>query len=57
MPHMSAWSVIETEALADEATLVRRLVSEAALDAPARAQITAAGADLVTRIRASAAPG
>jgi len=53
----SAWSLIETAALADETGLVRRLVAEAALDAPARAAITADGADLVTRIRASARPG
>ncbi len=58
MPNTSApWSTIETAALADETGLVRRLVAEAALDAPARAQITATGADLVTRIRASAKPG
>ena len=54
---LSSWSVIQTESLADETGLVRRLVAEGALDAPARAQITAAGADLVTRIRASARPG
>ena len=53
----SAWNVIQTASLADEAALVRRLVTEAALDAPARAEIVAAGADLVTRIRASAKPG
>jgi RHH-type proline utilization regulon transcriptional repressor/proline dehydrogenase/delta 1-pyrroline-5-carboxylate dehydrogenase len=57
MPTDSAWTVITTEALADETPLVRRLLAEAALDAPARAKITAAGADLVTRIRASARPG
>jgi RHH-type proline utilization regulon transcriptional repressor/proline dehydrogenase/delta 1-pyrroline-5-carboxylate dehydrogenase len=53
----AAWSTITTEALADEATLLRQLTAEAALDAPARAAITAQGADLVTRIRASARPG
>ena len=53
----SAWSVITTEALADEAGLVRRLAAEAALDGPARAAIVAQGADLVRRIRASAKPG
>ena len=53
----ATWSVITTDALADETGLVRHLVAAAALDAPARAQITAAGADLVTRIRASAKPG
>ena len=57
MPSSAAWFVIETAALADEATLVRQLLTEAALDAPARAKVTAAGADLVTRIRASARPG
>ncbi|AZL58520.1 bifunctional proline dehydrogenase/L-glutamate gamma-semialdehyde dehydrogenase PutA [Tabrizicola piscis] len=54
---LSSRSVIQTESLADETGLVRRLVAEAALDAPARAKITASGADLVTRIRASAKPG
>ncbi|MGL4236837.1 bifunctional proline dehydrogenase/L-glutamate gamma-semialdehyde dehydrogenase PutA [Tabrizicola sp.] len=53
----SAWSIIETGSLADEAALVRRLVAEAALDAPARAAIVAEGADLVKRIRASSRPG
>ena len=57
MPTDSAWTVISEEALADEALLVRRLLAEAALDAPARARVTAAGADLVTRIRASSRPG
>jgi RHH-type proline utilization regulon transcriptional repressor/proline dehydrogenase/delta 1-pyrroline-5-carboxylate dehydrogenase len=54
---LSAWSIIETGSLADEAALVRRLVAEAALDAPARAAIVADGADLVRRIRASSRPG
>ena len=53
----SAWSVIETQALADEAALVRRLLAEAALDAPDRAAIVSEGAELVRRIRASARPG
>ena len=53
----SAWSIIQTGSLADEAALVHRLVAEAALDAPARAAIVADGADLVRRIRASAKPG
>ena len=53
----SAWSLIGTAALADEAALVRRLVAEAALTPPARAAITADGADLVRRIRSSARPG
>ena len=51
------WSVIEGGALADEAALVARLIAEAGLDAAARARITAAGADLVARIRASVKPG
>jgi RHH-type proline utilization regulon transcriptional repressor/proline dehydrogenase/delta 1-pyrroline-5-carboxylate dehydrogenase len=51
------WSVITTEALADEAPLVARLVAEAALDAPARAAIVDRAAALVTRIRQSARPG
>ena len=55
--HDTAWSVIEAGSLADEATLVRRLISEAGLDAEARARITASGADLVRRIRGSAKPG
>jgi RHH-type proline utilization regulon transcriptional repressor/proline dehydrogenase/delta 1-pyrroline-5-carboxylate dehydrogenase len=53
----SAWSVIETQALADEVGLVRHLTASAALDAPARAEIVVKGADLVRRIRASAKPG
>ncbi|WP_431300538.1 bifunctional proline dehydrogenase/L-glutamate gamma-semialdehyde dehydrogenase PutA [Tabrizicola sp. BL-A-41-H6] len=55
--HDTAWSVIEAGSLADEATLVRRLIAEAGLDAEARARITASGADLVRRIRGSAKPG
>ncbi|MDZ4069840.1 MAG: bifunctional proline dehydrogenase/L-glutamate gamma-semialdehyde dehydrogenase PutA [Tabrizicola sp.] len=55
--HDTAWSVIEAGSLADEATLVRRLIGEAGLDAEARARITASGADLVRRIRGSAKPG
>ena len=53
----AVWSVIANGSLADETGLVRRLVAEAALDDSARAGITAAGADLVSRIRASAKPG
>jgi RHH-type transcriptional regulator, proline utilization regulon repressor / proline dehydrogenase / delta 1-pyrroline-5-carboxylate dehydrogenase len=51
------WDVIAHHGLTDEATLVRRLIADAALDAAARARIAAAGADLVARIRASAKPG
>jgi RHH-type transcriptional regulator, proline utilization regulon repressor / proline dehydrogenase / delta 1-pyrroline-5-carboxylate dehydrogenase len=51
------WSIIETGSLADEATLVRALIAQAGLDAETRARISAAGADLVRRIRASVKPG
>ncbi|MFN3972954.1 MAG: bifunctional proline dehydrogenase/L-glutamate gamma-semialdehyde dehydrogenase PutA [Gemmobacter sp.] len=44
-------------ALADEARLVADLIAAAALEAPDRTAIVAQGADLVTRIRASAKPG
>jgi RHH-type transcriptional regulator, proline utilization regulon repressor / proline dehydrogenase / delta 1-pyrroline-5-carboxylate dehydrogenase len=50
-------TVIDRHALADEATLVRSLIAEAGLDTGTRAAITAAGADYVARIRASAKPG
>ncbi len=53
----TSWSVIETGSLADEPTLIHRLIAETGLDAPARARITAVGANLVRRIRASARPG
>jgi RHH-type proline utilization regulon transcriptional repressor/proline dehydrogenase/delta 1-pyrroline-5-carboxylate dehydrogenase len=53
----SAWSVIQSGALTGESALLRRLVTEAALDAGARAAVVAEGADLVRRIRASARPG
>jgi RHH-type proline utilization regulon transcriptional repressor/proline dehydrogenase/delta 1-pyrroline-5-carboxylate dehydrogenase len=53
----TAWSTIETASLADEGALVRALIAQADLDAPTRARITAAGADLVTRIRRSVKPG
>ncbi|AWB49119.1 bifunctional proline dehydrogenase/L-glutamate gamma-semialdehyde dehydrogenase [Gemmobacter aquarius] len=54
---VTPWTIIETQSLADEAALVRRLIDAADLDAAARARITDAGADLVTRIRASVKPG
>ena len=59
MPDRAAvsWSVIQSGSLADEATLIHRLIAEAALDPTARARITASGADLVRRIRSSAKPG
>jgi len=52
-----AWNDIRHASLADEATLVRRLLAEAALPPADRARIAAAGADLVRRIRASVKPG
>jgi RHH-type proline utilization regulon transcriptional repressor/proline dehydrogenase/delta 1-pyrroline-5-carboxylate dehydrogenase len=59
MPHDSIdpRQIIETQSLRDEAALVAALVQEAALDTKAREAITAAGADLVTRIRKAARPG
>ncbi|MES2667581.1 MAG: bifunctional proline dehydrogenase/L-glutamate gamma-semialdehyde dehydrogenase PutA [Pseudomonadota bacterium] len=51
------WTIIDTQALADEAGLVQALTLQAGLDPAARARITAAGADLVRRIRASVKPG
>ena len=53
----SSWEIIERQSLRDEAALVQALIAEAGLDAAARARITAAGADLVRRIRASVKPG
>ncbi|PTE12699.1 hypothetical protein, partial [Pseudogemmobacter blasticus] len=53
----NAWTTITTESLADEATLVRRLIAEAALTPSARARITTEAAALVTRIRAGGKPG
>jgi RHH-type proline utilization regulon transcriptional repressor/proline dehydrogenase/delta 1-pyrroline-5-carboxylate dehydrogenase len=49
--------IIERQSLRDEAALVQALIAEAGLDAAARSRITAAGADLVRRIRASVKPG
>ena len=60
MPNDSApksWSIIQSGALRDEAALVSALVRDAGLDIPARKAIAAAGAGLVTRIRASVKPG
>ena len=51
------WTIIDRESLGDEAGLVADLIAEAGLDAVTRARITAAGADLVRQIRASAKPG
>lgn len=58
MPQMTeSWTVIDRMSLRDEAALVADLITQAGLDAAARARITAAGADLVRRIRASVKPG
>ncbi len=43
--------------LAPEGAVLARLIDAAALDGPTRARITASGADLVARIRASVKPG
>ena len=51
------WDVIATQSLADEETLVHELIAKAALSAPDRVAITAAGADLVYRIRKGDKPG
>jgi len=53
----NAFTRIDRPAPTDEAALVTRLIGEAALSEADRARIAAAGADLVTRIRASARPG
>ena len=52
-----SWTVIEQGSLTDEADLLKSLIGQAGLDGPARARITAAGADLVRRIRGSVKPG
>ena len=56
-PICESWTVIECESLSDEAVLLKSLITQAGLDASARARITHAGADLVKRIRASVKPG
>ncbi len=53
----TAWSVIDTLSLAPEADLVANQIAQASLAPEARARISAAGADLVARIRASVKPG
>ncbi len=53
----ASWTVIDREALRDEAALVAALIRDCGLDAAARTRITAAGADFVRRIRASVKPG
>jgi RHH-type proline utilization regulon transcriptional repressor/proline dehydrogenase/delta 1-pyrroline-5-carboxylate dehydrogenase len=52
-----AIDIIRHHALQGEAALLRDLIAEAGLSARDRARIVASGADLVTRIRASAKPG
>ena len=52
-----SWTDITHCSLKDEATLVAQLIVDAGLDADARERISATGADLVRRIRASAKPG
>ncbi|MFZ1469618.1 MAG: bifunctional proline dehydrogenase/L-glutamate gamma-semialdehyde dehydrogenase PutA [Paracoccaceae bacterium] len=51
------WDTITTGSLTDEASLVRELIAAADLTPADRTAVTAAGADLVTRIRSSAKPG
>lgn len=53
----SPWEIIERQSLRDEAALVSSLIGEAAMDGAQRARVTASGADLVRRIRASVKPG
>ncbi len=53
----TAWDQIQHASLTQEAPLVRALIDQAAMDTAQRARITAAGADLVSRIRASVKPG
>ena len=53
----TAWSVIDTQSLAPEAALITQLIAEANLSPADRARISATGADLVARIRASVKPG
>ena len=54
---MTPWDSIQHESLADEAQLVDQNLAKAALAPPARAAISAHGAELVTQIRGSAKPG
>ena len=53
----TAWDQIQHASLTEEGPLLRALIAQAGLDAPTRARITASGADLVSRIRASVKPG
>lgn len=52
----NAWDIIQNGALADENALLRDLVAQAALDAPARTRISDHAARLVQDIRSSARP-
>ncbi len=52
-----AWQTISHGSLAPEVALIAGLIAQAGLDSAARARIVASGADLVSRIRASAKPG
>ena len=54
---MTPWDIIQTGALADEASLVVRNLGTAALDPAARGAISAQAAALVTQIRSAAKPG
>ncbi len=56
-PAMTNWDIITTCSLTDEEALVRRLCAEAALAPDDRARISAAGAELVRRIRRDVRPG
>ena len=48
---------LDADTYADQAPILSDLIATAALSAADRAAISAAGADLVRRIRASSAPG
>ena len=51
------WNAIANDALSDEATLIRQLISVTDLDAASRQRIVRNGVDLVRRIRAGMRPG
>lgn len=57
MPQTAARSQIDTTTYCDEARLVAELISDVALSDTDRAQICAAGADLVRQIRQETRPG
>ncbi|MFO1106563.1 MAG: bifunctional proline dehydrogenase/L-glutamate gamma-semialdehyde dehydrogenase PutA [Amaricoccus sp.] len=56
-PLTSLRTAIRERTYADETDLVRQLIADSELDPTARAAIVKAAADLVTRVRARAAPG